>query len=102
MKQFTQEQAVTFAKGGEWKDWTEEEIVRFQLYQRRLCMDFDVFHKAVGKILGRPVFLHEFMSFETLQQEYEGSRPAPTFEEIVNMIPEEKRIIMDLDELEDE
>ena len=94
MKQFTQKQAIALAKGGEWKDWTEEEIVRFQLYQRRLCMDFSIFHAATEKILGRPVFTHEFADSKRLIDEYEGKRSAPTFEEIINFLPEEKRIVI--------
>lgn len=100
MKQLTREQAIAVASGGEWKDWTDEEVVRFQLYQKRLCMDFDRFHQALGKVLNRPVFLHEMADFESLQAEYEGKKSAPTFEEIINMIPEEKRVIIDLDDVE--
>lgn len=96
MKQFTKEQAVALAKSGEWKDWTDEEIARFQLYQRRLCVPFKVFHRAVEKVLGRPVFTHEFGKWQNIIDEYEGERTAPTFEEIVNMIPEEKRILIGL------
>jgi hypothetical protein len=94
MKQFTQEQAVAIAEGGEWKDWTDEEVVKFQLYQKRLCMDFHRFHVAVGNVLGRPVFTHEFANSDALKEEYEGKRPAPTFEEIINMIPAEKRVLL--------
>lgn len=101
MKQFTREQAIKLAEGGEWKDWTSEEIVRFQLYQRRLCMDLSVFHKALGEVLGRPVWTHEMADFEALQAEYEGNKPAPTFDEIVSMIPEEKRFIINLDEIDE-
>lgn len=96
MKQFTQKQAIAIAQGGEWKDWTDEEVVKFQLYQRRLCMDFRRFHLALGKLLGRPVYTHEMMDFDALQAEYEGKRPAPTFDEIVNMIPAEKLLILEL------
>jgi len=96
MKQLSKNQAIAIGKGGEWKDWTEEEIVKFQLYQKRLCMPFDVFHKAVTNVLGRPVWIHEFggSGWYALQGEYEGKRPAPTFEEIAAMIPEEKRMIL--------
>ena len=99
MKQLTQKQAIAFAESGQWKDFTDEEVVKFQLYQRRLCMDFNRFHEAIGKVLGRPVYTHEFAgeaNWQRLIDEYEGERPAPTFEEIVNMIPEEKRIIIGL------
>lgn len=94
MKQLTKEQAIAFAESGEWKDWTDEEIVRFQLYQKKLCMDFHRFHLAVGKVLGREVYTHEFANWDAIVAEYEGERTAPTFEEIINMIPEEKRILI--------
>jgi len=96
MKQLTSEQAIAFAKSGEWKDWTDEEIVKFQLYQKNLCMDFGRFHEAIEHVLGRPVFTHEFASWSNIVDEYEKERPAPTFEEIINMIPEEKRILIGL------
>lgn len=96
MKQLTEKQAIAIAKGGEWKDWTDDEVVRFQLYQDRLCIDFDRYHKAIGNVLGRPVYTHEFINRTALQEEYEGKRPAPTFEEIINMIPAEKRIVIHL------
>lgn len=91
MKQLTKEQAIAIAEGGEWKDWTDEEIVRFQMYQDRLCVDFSRFHQAVEAVLGRPVFTHEF-AFPRLREEYEGRWPAPTFEEIISLIPAEKLI----------
>lgn len=93
MKQLTKKQAIAIAKGGEWKDWTDEEVVKFQLYQNRLCMDFSRFHRAVEVVLGRPVYTHEF-ALGNLKDEYEGTRPAPTFEEIVELIPAEKRILI--------
>ena len=45
---------------------------------------------------GRPVYTHELANPKALQEEYEGKRPAPTFEEIANMIPEEKRMTIRL------
>lgn len=96
MKQFTKEQAIEMAKSGIWKKWSDAEVVKFQLYQRRLCMDLSRYHNALGKVLGRPVFLHELSDTKKLQAEYEGKNPAPTFEEIVNMIPAEKLIVIDM------
>ena len=94
MKQLTKEQAIAIFNGGEWKDWSDEEIVKFQLYQDRLCVPFDKFHEAMESVLGRPVWTHEFANRKRLTEEYEGTRPAPTFEEILNLIPEEKRIVL--------
>ena len=95
MKQLTKEQAIKFAESGIWKDWTDEQIVRFQLFQRKLCMDFSRFHKAVEGVLNRPVYTHEFgLDYDGIVKEYLGVKKAPTFDEIINLIPEEKRILI--------
>jgi hypothetical protein len=93
VKQLTKEQAIAFAQSGEYKTWTDDQIIRFQLFQEKLCMGFSRFHEAMEKVLGRPVFTHEFGS-DGLKKEYLGCKEAPTLEEILNMIPEEKRIII--------
>lgn len=72
-------------------------MVRLQLFQERLCMDFSRFHKAIEKVLGRPVFTHEFgVNYEGIVEEYLGTKKAPTLDEIIDLIPEEKRIIVGL------
>jgi len=94
MKQLTKEQAVTFAKSEVCKDWTDEQIVRFQLFQDRLCMDFSRFHTAMEKVLNRPIYTHEFAFISGLKEEYLGVKSKPTLEEIIDLIPEEKRILI--------
>ena len=96
MEQLTKEQAIAIYEGGEWKDWTPEDIVKFQLYQDRLAIPFDKFHEAIENVLGRSVWTHEFARRDRLIAEYEGKRPKPTFEDIINLIPTEKRIILEL------
>ncbi len=60
-------------------------------------MPFDVFHEAIEKVLHRPVYTHEFgLNYVGIVLEYLGEKQPPTFEEIINMIPEEKRIIVGL------
>lgn len=95
MEQLNKEQAIRFANSGIWKRWTDEQIVRFQLFQERLCMDFSRFHEAMENVLDRPIYTHEFgLNHDGLIEEYLGTRPKPTLEEIINLIPEEKRIII--------
>ena len=96
MKQFTKEEAIAIAESGVWKDLDDEEIVKKQLFQRKLCMDFSRFHEAMEKVLSRPIYTHEFASsnYNNLIEEYLGEKTAPTLEEIINLIPEEKRIII--------
>lgn len=96
MKQLTEQQAIVFAKSKEYEHWTDEQIVRFQLFQKRLCMDFGRFHQAMEAVLGRPVWTHEFADADRLKEEYLGTRSAPTMEEIINLIPEEKRLILNV------
>lgn len=93
-RQITQEQAIAIYNSGVWKSCTDEEIVRFQLFQDCLALPFGRFHEAVEKVLGRAVFTHEFAYRDELIREFLGGKPAPTFEEIMNLIPEEKRIIL--------
>lgn len=96
MKQLTKEQAIAFGENKLYEGMTSRQIAEFQLNQERLCMPFDVFHKAVEEALGRPVWTHEFAFLENLKQELMGERDAPTFEEIIELIPADKRIIVGL------
>jgi hypothetical protein len=77
-----------------WESATDDEIVRVQLWTRELCMDFGRFHQAMEAVLGRPVWTHEFAEWGHLQDEVEGKVAAPSFDEIVAMIPEGKRIVI--------
>lgn len=72
----TKEEAITKAETKWWLGKSAREIVDFQLYEDRLCMDFSDFHKALETALGRPVWTHEFADRQGLQAEYEGKRPA--------------------------
>lgn len=94
MEQLTREQAIAFAENKAYEGWTPKQIAEFQLHQQKLCMPMDVFHKAIEEALGRPVFTHEFAWPELLIKELDGDRPAPTMQEVLEMIPAEKRIII--------
>jgi len=96
MEQITREQAIELADSGAWKVWTDEDVVRFQLYQDRLAMDFARFHEALESVLGRPVWTHELANRDRIVAEYEGKRDAPTFQEIVELIPEHQRLVVEV------
>ena len=67
----------------------------FQLFTDKLCMPFTIFHAAMEKALGRPVYTHEFgLNYDGLVEELLGKKPAPTMQEIMEMIPADKRIIV--------
>lgn len=90
------EKAIALAESGWWKELTPHDIVRVQFYTAELCMDFGDFHGAMEQVLGRPVWTHEFADFDRLKQEMDGDKPAPTLEEIMNLIPVEKRIVVEV------
>jgi len=46
----TKEQAIALAKTEFWVDLSYEERAMFQLFEKRLCMPFDVFHEAIERL----------------------------------------------------
>ena len=101
MKKYTKsigkEKAIELYNTEWWKEKSHYEIAKFQLFVVELCVPFAIFHEAVEKVLGRPVFTHEFgLNYEGIVLEFLGEKENPTFEEIVNLIPEEKRIIINI------
>lgn len=78
-----------------WENMNLLERAKFQLWENRLCMPFDVFHDAVEKTLGRPVWTHEFaMNRDGLKTELLGGADQPTMQEIIDLIPAEKRVVL--------
>ena len=89
--------AIKMSETKWWEKASPEEIVSHQLFVAELCMPFDEFHKAVEIVLDRPVWTHEFAFADKLASEYLGKKQPPTMEEIVNLIPDCKRIIIGID-----
>lgn len=96
MKQFTREQAIAFGENKLYESLSDREKVSLQLFQRKLCMPFDVFHEAIEKVLGRPVWTHEFAFIENLQKEFLGEKEPPTMDEIMALLPNDKTVLIDL------
>jgi len=96
MRQLKKEQAISFGESGLYDCMSYREIAEFQIQQKCLCMPFSVFHEALEKSLGRPVFTHEFgLNIDGLKDElFKGTEP-PTLEDIINLIPEEKRVVIE-------
>lgn len=90
----SREMAIALAETKWWEGMSDREVATFQLFESKLCMPFSLFHKAVEGALDRPVFTHEFAGMKDLQLELLGNKPQPSFEEIMNLIPEEKRVII--------
>ncbi len=95
MRQFTEQEAIAFAESECWEGLSLRQRASLQMYQRLLCMPFGVFHEAIEKTLGRPVFTHEFgTNLDGLKAELGGKVPPPTIEEIISLIPIEKRVVV--------
>lgn len=94
-RQITEVEAKEMAETGWWKSMSPRDIVKFQLFQRRLCMDFSDFHQAIEASLKRSVFTHEFaMNYAGIQKEFLGEAVPPTFGEILELIPEDKQVLL--------
>lgn len=94
MKQITKAEAKAIGAAGEWKTWTDEQLVAFQLYQDKLAVPFERLQIALEHVLGRPVWTHEFANLKQLRAEHQKKVPAPTMADIIGMIPADKRIIV--------
>ena len=89
------EKAIALADSGWWKGRPAKEVAKFQLFTDELAMDFGDFHAALEEALGRPVWTHELaLNFDGIAAELLGEKGAPTMEEIIGLIPEEKRILL--------
>jgi hypothetical protein len=91
----TREEAIAFGEAKKWEPMTLRERAVFQMQEERLCMPFSVFHEAVEKTLGRPVYTHEFAGNRDriLRELLEGA-PPPSLTEIVEMFPAEKKVLV--------
>jgi len=97
MKQLTETEAIEIFNSNIWQEWTDEEIVAFQLYQDKLCLPFTRFHKAVETVLGRSVWTHEFAFASKpngLQDQYESNCGKPSMQDIMALFPKNKPIIL--------
>lgn len=66
----TPEKAIALSATKFWERCSAEKIVKFQLFQKLLCMPFPVFHDALEKVLGRSIWTHEFVNADRLRAEY--------------------------------
>lgn len=92
----TKEQAIALAESKFYEKMSYKDIARFQINQKLLCMPFSVFHKAVEKTIGRPVYTHEFgtSGLDGLKAEINNGAPPPSMKDIFNMIPADKQVIL--------
>ena len=95
MEKLTKEQAIALHDAQFWEPMTHRQRAEFQLRAELLCMPFGVFHEAVEKSLGRPVFTHEFgLNWDGLRRELAGEQSPPTMAQVLELIPADKRVII--------
>lgn len=95
MLELSKDKATELCDSGWWGGLSARQIAGFQLFADRLCMPFSVFHEAVEEVLFRSVWTHEFgLNPDGLRMEFLGHKSAPTMDEIMELIPAEKRIIV--------
>lgn len=92
--QLTHEQAVAFYDSGAWADMTARQLVDLQMQNEYLCIPFSLFHKSMEEVLGRPVWTHEFAYQDQLKAELYEGKPTPTMQEILDLIPADKLVIV--------
>lgn len=87
--------AIALGKTNWWENKSAKDVARFQLLTDELSMPFEIFHEKLEEALGRPVWTHEIaMNFDGLADELLDGKPAPSMQEILDLIPEEKRIVI--------
>ena len=95
MRQLSKDEAVFLAESLFWESLSMRERAEFQMEQDRLCMPFPVFHEAIEKTLNRPVYTHEFgLDREGLRRELMGEREAPSFDQILALLPADKTTVI--------
>ena len=88
------DKAIELAESRWWEGCDHRKIATFQMLTEELCMPFGVFHEAVEKTLGRPVFTHEFAFYDGLVSELLLGRNPPTLDEVLELIPKDKRVVL--------
>lgn len=97
----SESEAIAMADSKWWESTTLEKAAMFQLFEERLVMPFAKFHEGIEKLLGRPVWTHEFAFAKKpggLQEEAQLKCQPPSMQEILNLIPAEKRIVVSIPE----
>ena len=87
--------AIALAATRWWEGLDARAIAERQLFTEELCCPFPVFHEAVESSLGRPVYTHEFaLDYAGICREFLGEKQPPTIDEIIELIPEDKRLFV--------
>ncbi|GEK11882.1 DUF7736 domain-containing protein [Pseudoalteromonas peptidolytica] len=97
IKQLSKDEAIKLAETEWWKESTPISIATFQVTQDKLCCPIDVYKMSLNEVLKRDVFTHELAEPEKLIAEMNGTKPHPSFSEIMAMLPSDKTAFIKLD-----
>ena len=96
-KSIGKEAAIAMAESGWWIGREDKEVAKIGMFTKELCLPFSELHRALESALGIPVWTHELgLSFDSICQELLGEKDPPTIEDIMNLIPEDKRVLVTL------
>jgi hypothetical protein len=91
----TPAEAIQISHTKWWETKGPREVALFQLNEDLLCMPFSVFHECVEKAAHRSVFTHELaFNRDGIIKEILGEAPMPSFEDILNLLPNRKTVII--------
>jgi hypothetical protein len=94
-KSIGKEKAIALANSEWWVGMDPKQIAKIGMFTQELCLPFTILHENLEKALGRPVFTHELgLNFDGICQELLGERDAPSLQEIMELIPADKRVIV--------
>lgn len=76
---------------------SDEREAEMRLWRGPLEVPFDLMHERIEALVGRPVWTHELgLNYEGLCKEARWDDRPATMEEIIGLVPEEKRIVIEL------
>jgi len=91
----TRQEAINLAETKWWLHVSKEDIFYFQANESRCCCPFSVYQESADHVLGRGVYTHEFADPTSLLEEAKGENPKRSLQDIIDLIPKEKLIIID-------
>lgn len=94
MKQLNQKQAIYIAENNLTRSFTAMQKARLQLNQTLLCMEFSNFHGALEKVVGFPVWTHQFASKEFVDElkSIVNNIGEPDLDDFINMFGKQHQI----------
>jgi hypothetical protein len=90
----SKEEAIEIGKSGVWKEWDATKKVLVQLFNDLMCIPISEYQNALNEVLGRLVLTHELAYPDMLRDEYLTLRPPPTMQEIIDLMPGDRPLIV--------